>query len=223
MTTTNFQPYLEANEFIDVDSVAVQEYVANIVDPTDSLKEQCISLFYGVRDDFPYTPYYVSLNKKELRASHLLIRKKGHCVAKASLLAACARVIGVPSRLGFGTVRNHIGTGRVEEILKTNVLAFHGYTELFVNGKWVKATPAFNKGLCEKLNVAPLDWDGETDALFQEFDRTGNKYMEYLEDYGQFADLPYQLMLDTFRRHYPHLSDNIKEGEVFLDLRTVET
>ncbi len=93
----------------------------------------------------------------------------GHCIDKALLLAACARVLGIPSRLHFANVRNHIGTAKLEAMLGTDLLVFHGYTELFLEGRWVAATPAFNKELCAHLKVPPLEWDGRTDAIFQAY------------------------------------------------------
>ena len=75
------------------------------------------------------------------------------------------------------------------------ILVFHGAAEMFLNEKWLKMTPAFNKKLCEYLRVEPLEFDGETDSIFQEFDKSGNVFMEYLHDYGDFDDLPYELYL----------------------------
>ncbi len=89
----------------------------------------------------------------------------------------------------------------------TDIFTFHGYSELFLDGRWVKATPAFNASLCERFNVAPLEFDGRSDALFQQYDRDGNRYMEYLADHGVYADLPYDEMLAAFRQHYPTLME----------------
>ncbi|NIV15920.1 MAG: transglutaminase, partial [Aliifodinibius sp.] len=88
---------------------------------------------------------------------------------------------------------------------KTNIMVFHGYTELHLNGRWVKATPAFNKELCEKLRVAPLEFNGEEDSIFQEYNHEGGKFMEYLHDYGRFPDVPYELFVHELKKHYPHV------------------
>jgi hypothetical protein len=85
---------------------------------------------------------------------------------------------------------------------------FHGAAEMFVDGKWVKATPAFNKRLCDFLGVDAIEFDGTSDAIFQEYDREGNVFMEYLHDYGAFDDMPYQMFLDELDRHYPHITNN---------------
>ncbi|MGB0525904.1 MAG: transglutaminase, partial [Flammeovirgaceae bacterium] len=125
------------------------------------------------------------------------------------------RAVGIPSRLGFGAVKNHIGTAKLEAVLGTNVLAFHGYTEFYLEDKWVKATPAFNQALCDKLNVEALDFDGEHDCLFQQFDKANGQFMEYIEDYGQFDDIPLDLFIETMKAYYPHLFDQAAKGEKF--------
>jgi transglutaminase-like putative cysteine protease len=124
-------------------------------------------------------------------------------VAKAILLASLARVMGIPSRLGFADVRNHLTTERLKDMMKTDVFVFHGYTELYLDGKWVKATPTFNHDLCAKFGVIPLEFDGKNDCLLHAFDAKGQKHMEYLKDHGQFADLPVEKMLIAMRDAYP--------------------
>jgi hypothetical protein len=84
------------------------------------------------------------------------------------------------------------------------VFVFHGYTELFLEGKWVKATPAFNKSLCEFIGVHPLEFNGREDSIFQEYD-DGVHFMEYIHFHGTFSDIPLDYFIATLRKHYPHL------------------
>jgi hypothetical protein len=151
----------------------------------------------------------------------LLSKQRGYCVEKALLLAATARAVGVPSRLSFYIVRNHIATERLAKALEKDYLVFHGAAEMFLDGKWVKATPAFNKRLCDFLGVDPIEFDGQSDAIFQEYDREGNVFMEYLHDYGAFDDMPYQMFLDELDKHYPHLTNNPRfvSDELIYDFR----
>jgi hypothetical protein len=150
------------------------------------------------------------LRREGLRASDLLKRNRGYCVEKAVLLAASARAVNIPSRLSFYIVRNHIATEKLEKLLQKNYLVFHGAAELFIDGKWLKTTPAFNKKLCDFLQVEPLEFDGTCDSIFQEYDKAGNVFMKYLHDYGAFADLPYELYLAELNKHYPHIFENEK-------------
>ena len=165
-----------------------------------------VALYYAVRDGFRYNPWEVSLQPGDFSASAMLSRDRergGHCIDKANLLAACARVLGIPSRLHFANVRNHIGTEEFERKLGTDLLVFHGYVELHLNGGWVAATPAFNKELCTYLGVAPLEFDGQQDSIFQQYDAKGGSFMEYVHDYGHFAEIPFDLMIGEWRRFYP--------------------
>jgi transglutaminase-like putative cysteine protease len=197
--------YLEPTEFLDFDEPEVREFASRNSDEKKTATENAVSLYYAVRDGFKYNPYTLDLRRDGLRASNLVKRKSGYCIEKAILLAASARSVRIPSRLSFYNVKNHIATERIEKILGTNVLVFHGAAELFLNGQWLKTTPAFNRRLCEKLNVAPLEFDGTADSIFQQFDESGAVFMDYLFDYGDFADFPYELALSEMRRHYPHI------------------
>jgi transglutaminase-like putative cysteine protease len=206
--------YLRPAKFMDSDNPAVIEYSRKITTGITDEIEKAIALYYAIRDGFRYNPYRMDLRPEGLKASSLLSRDYGYCIEKANLLAACSRVAGIPSRLGFANVKNHIGTVKLEEILKTNVLVFHGYTELYLNQGWVKVTPAFNQELCEKLNVSPLEFNGKEDSIFQEYDREGGKFMEYLYDYGNFPDIPYDLLIHELEKYYPHIFE--KYGKVII-------
>lgn len=172
-------------------------------------RELAVSLYYAIRDAFRYTPWNVYLEPEYFLASRVLARaphEGAHCVDKATILAACARVHGIPSRLHFANVRNHIGTARLEQLLGTDLLVFHGYVELWLDDRWVAATPAFNRELCERLGVAPLEFDGVHDSVFQAYDRQAGKFMEYVEDHGVYLDVPVEQMVAAWRRHYPAIS-----------------
>jgi len=162
-------------------------------------------LYYAVRDGFRYNPYNITTKPHEMQASFILNRGDGHCVDKAILLAACARAIGIPARLEFADVRNHISTQKFIDLLKSDVFAMHGITQLFIDGEWTKATPAFNKELCSYFNVAPLEYTGEGASIFQEFDGNNNKFMEYVANHGVFDDYPRDYFIGVMILRYPHL------------------
>jgi transglutaminase-like putative cysteine protease len=210
--------YLQPTEFLNFDDKTVCDFAEQHAVGNSEI-EKAISLYLAVRDGFQYNPYILDLRKSGLQASDLLKRNHGYCVEKAVLLSASARAVGIPSRLSFYIVKNHIATEKLEKALKKDYLVFHGASELFLEGKWVKATPAFNQNLCKYLGVEPLEFDGKTDSIFQEYDKKGNVFMSYLHDYGSFADLPYDLYLDELQKHYPHIFENEKytEGDPVYD------
>ncbi len=202
--------YLQPTQFLDSDVPTVREFASMHTAGAKSNTEMAIKLYYAVRDGFQYDPYVLDLRREGLKASTLLTRTRGYCVEKAILLAASARAVGIPSRLSFYIVRNHIATDRLEKVLEKNYLVFHGAAEVLLEGEWRKSTPAFNKKLCDFLGVEPLEFDGTRDSIFHAFDRTGKVFMEYLHDYGAFADLPYEMYLNELNKHYPHIFGNGK-------------
>jgi transglutaminase-like putative cysteine protease len=173
--------------------------------PPEDVREKAVALYYAVRDEFRYDPYRIDLNHEAMKASAVLSRGYGFCIAKAVLLSAAARVQGIPARLGFADVRNHLTTDRLRRSMGTDVFVYHGYAELLIEGNWVKATPAFNKALCERFGVDTLDFDGIHDSVFQPFDSRGEQYMEYIKDHGRHADLPLEDLRKAFETAYPRL------------------
>ena len=197
------EKYLQATYFIDSDHPKIIEFARKNSRAGDSKIEKAIGLYYAVRDGIRYNPYSIEPVKNSMKASCVLDKRQGYCVAKAVLLAACTRAVKIPARLGFADVKNHLATERLTKLMGTDVYVYHGYTELFLNNKWVKATPAFNLTLCNNFNVKPLEFDGTKDSIFHPFDKSGNKHMEYVEEHGTFADLPWALILEEMMKSYP--------------------
>jgi transglutaminase-like putative cysteine protease len=195
-------PYLQSTPAIDCDHVSVIEYARRSAGVSPDPVEQAVRLYYAVRDDIRYDPYLLDLSVEGLKASTTLRTGRGWCVAKAILLAACCRVKGIPSRLGYADVRNHLTTARMRAAMKTDVFYWHGYTSIYLAGRWVKATPAFNIELCEKFRFHPLEFDGRADSIYHPFDREGNMHMEYLAYRGEYADVPLDAMKQSFLEEY---------------------
>ncbi len=204
-TKKEFQIYLQPTEFIDSDSQEIIEFARSSGRNKNSEIDIAVALFYAVRDGVRYDPYKMDLSKHGLKASTVLERRYGFCVPKAILLAAAGRAMGIPARLGFADVKNHLNSKRLYEKMRTNVFVYHAFTEMYIEDKWVKATPAFNLSLCEMAGVKPLDFDGENDSLFQQFDQKGNRHMEYIKYRGSFPDVPYAEMVTAFQEAYPHV------------------
>jgi transglutaminase-like putative cysteine protease len=199
---------LAPTPIIDSDHPAVREFSTSRAAGASSAKDRAVRLYYAVRDEVRYDPYGVAVDVETLRASATLESGRGWCVSKAVLLAAACRAIGIPARLGFADVRNHLSTARMREHMQTEIFYWHGYTSILVDedAHWVKATPAFNVELCEKFGFLPLEFDGESDSLYHPFDREGRKHMEYVNERGEFSDVPLEDMLATFADKYPVMS-----------------
>lgn len=198
--------YLKDTTFLDFKDSLFDEFTGNI-NSSGSTVEIAIQLYYLTRDSFLYDPYHLDLTINGLKASNVLRKKRAWCVEKSSVLAAAARKFDIPSRLGYAIVTNHIGVDKLLQFLRREEIVFHGFVELFLEGKWVKCTPAFDQRICRVSGVTPLDWDGSSDSLFQEFDH-GKKFMEYKHFYGVFDDVPIDLMNAEMKKYYPHLFES---------------
>jgi transglutaminase-like putative cysteine protease len=202
---TGLSPFLAPSIFIDSDAPSVRAFaqrsIGDAVDPVERARR----LYGAVRDSIIYDPYVDFTRADTFRASACLAAGRGFCIGKAALLAASARVVGIPARVGFADVRNHLATPRLIELMGTDEFIYHGYAALHLDGQWIKATPTFNLSLCERFGVKPLDFDGRSDALFHPFDSSGRRHMEYLRDRGQFADVPLETIQAAFRALYPGL------------------
>jgi len=197
------EEFLEETDFLDFSDELMQEYVS-AMRSIENNTEKAIQLYYKVRDGFRYDPYHLNLTSVGLKASTILSKKRAWCVEKAIVLAAGLRALGIPSRLGYGIVVNHIGVEKLTHYLRREEIVFHGYVDVFLNGKWVKTTPAFDPGVCRVAGVPCLEWDGKSDAMFQAYNGE-QRFMEYTHFYGTFADVPMQLMITEMRKYYPHL------------------
>jgi transglutaminase-like putative cysteine protease len=176
-------------------------------------RERAVALYLAVRDQIRYDPYRIDLSDEGMRASTALRLGHGWCVPKAVLMAAVARAAGLPARLGFADVQNHLSTEKLRRTMGSDVFVWHGYTELWLDGAWRKATPAFNLSLCEKFGLLPLEFDGVQDSIYHPFDRAGQRHMEYLNQRGSFEDLPLAQIRADFAVHYPGFAQTPAEGD----------
>lgn len=182
-------------------------------------KGRAIALYHVVRDGIAYNPYLDFFDPSVYRASDVLKAGQGFCVGKAALLCACARAVGIAARPGYADVRNHITSKKMSEVVENGIFYWHSYTEMLIEGKWVKSTPAFDSALCERAKLAPLEFNGESDSLFQPFDPAGRKHMEYLQDRGPYPDVPFETIVADFRRLYPKLADaSVADGDFKADV-----
>ena len=207
--------YLNTTELIDSDHPLILEITKEFDKETLSAKEKAIGIYVKIRDGWKYDPYNIGLTPERFRASHIAQKDTGHCVEKSVLLVACLRALGLPARLHLGKVKNHIAVERLMEKFGSNELTPHGMVNVQIDGKWLKMSPAFNKSLCVKFKVEPLDFDGENDSFLQQYNAEGSKFMEYIEDYGYFDDVPLEFMKQNVLEHYPHIFAKLGDAKEF--------
>jgi transglutaminase-like putative cysteine protease len=204
-TDSSLRLYLSPAEFIDSDHAGICAKAAAKVGSISDPVERTRVLYRAVRDGIRYDPYIDYTNPETYRASSVLSQGFGYCVGKASLYVALCRASGIPARLGLADVKNHLATPRLLEIVGTDVFAYHGYVEIMPGREWIKATPTFNVGLCQKLGVPPLEFSGDSDALLQPFDANGREFMSYVARHGTFFDVPVKFLIGEMTRLYPKL------------------
>jgi len=197
------EEYLSPTAILDADNPIVTEFARQALrdNPGDTVSK-AVALYYAVRDRIWYDPYLPFYRPEHYRAGRIVELGRAFCIGKAALLCALARANRIPARLGYADVRNHLATRQLIEFLGSNVFVFHGYTELHLEGRWVKATPAFNIELCRKHDVAPLEFDGRRDSIFQPCSNDRRLFMEYLADHGTFADVPVERIVAAMRAAY---------------------
>lgn len=211
--------YLVSGEFVDSEHPHIVRFAENAVAAIRGEKARAIALYRAVRDEISYNPYIDYSRPETYRASEVLKAGQGFCVGKAALLAACARAVGIAARPGYADVRNHITSKKLYELVQSDIFHWHSYTEMLIEGKWVKSTPAFDKALCERAKLAPLEFDGENDSLFQPFDPEGRRHMEYLQERGSYPDVPFATIVAEFKRLYPRLiASGIAAGDFKADV-----
>ena len=194
--------WLQPTWYIDADDPRVVAFgetaVGDATDPT----AKAIRLFYAVRDGFRYDPYNISHEPEDFRASAVVESGSNWCVPKSVLLTAAARSQGIPARLGFADVRNHLTSEKLKAQMSSDVFAWHGYSEVLLDDGWHKLSTAFNIELCDRFGVGALEFDGTGDALLHPFDKAGNRHMEYVTQRGSFDDLPLERILADFSELY---------------------
>lgn len=189
-------------DYVDSDHPQVVSFAEKVTEGLASPADKAKALYREVRD-LRYDPYVDTGNPETFRASSVLANGRGYCVGKASLLAAACRAVSVPARVAFADVTNHLATPELKERMGTDLFAWHGFTEIWLDGRWLKVSPTFNSTLCDKLGVAPLEFDGQNDALLQAFDGAGRTFMRYGQQHGAFYDVPFKFIRDEMRRQYP--------------------
>jgi len=195
---------LQPTWYLDADHPGIVAFAERVVADSgaESGRHRAVALFDAVRDGWRYDPYNMVLEADSFKASNVLASASNWCIPKSVLLTTACRAVGIPARLGFSDVRNHLQSEKLRAKMGTDLFVFHGYSELWIEGVWRKASSAFNKELCDRFGTKVLEFNGVDDALMHSFDESGNRHMEYVNERGSFADVPLAEMLAAFDEAY---------------------
>ena len=202
MTTNQMEEYLRPTPTIDCDRKSIRKKSRTLTKGRHNSADKGKSLFYFVRDEIKYTFYVPSDLPAHFRASQIMETGEGFCVQKAVLLTALARAADIPARLHLADIRNHLLADKPRQMIGTTLVTYHGYCELYIQGKWVKATPAFDLKMCQRNRIIPVEFDGKTDAIFHRHNLDGKLHIEYVKDHGCYEDVPLDEIYDGWVRDY---------------------
>lgn len=130
------QKFLEEDEYIDFSSEIIQEKARELFEGVTSDIEKARIAYEFVRDEIPHS---FDLNAKVItaKASDVLKHKTGICHAKANLLAALLRCVGIPCGICFEriTLADDDSQG----------YCVHAFNAVYVDNRWIKLDARGNK------------------------------------------------------------------------------
>ena len=194
--------FLSPTAGIQCDHPQVRALAASIVVGTDDPQQAAAELFNFVRDEVAYSPYVPFDRLDDYLALATLERGKGFCVQKAALLCALARAADIPCRLGFAHIRNHQLPANLAQVLGTDVMFHHCYVEWELNGRWRKATPSFERALCQERGWRVVEFQPRADCLLPALDLAGRPHISYLDKLGWREGVPLEEILESWRQGY---------------------
>jgi transglutaminase-like putative cysteine protease len=217
LSSFTMNKYLKSTEFIDWETESVKNKAAELTSGLNTDREKAVALYYFVRDRIKQNPYAPGFVPEDYKASVILQRGNGYCQHKALLLVALARAAGIPARPGYADFRDHCLSKKFRDMIGgDNLLIQHGYAELYIEDKWVHASPAYDLGTCNKMGFVPVEFDGIHDARDSAFNARGKPHMELVKDHGTYDDFPWDFILsyrqewvNSIGREWGEYTDNV--------------
>lgn len=188
--------------YLDSDHPLLLETVRRLTAGSKTPNETIQRIFLFIRDKIPYNMYAVSGNAEYYKASKILEMGNGYCIQKAILFTAMGRAAGIPSKLVLVAIRNHLTPPDVVKLLGGNLFFPHAYSQFLLDDRWVNVAATYDRPLCERIGAAVPDFDGHTDTLLPKTDLLGRPFIEYVDDYGSFDDLPWDFIKEKVPSYY---------------------
>ncbi len=199
---TDMERYLKCTEIIDCDNDTIKKQAQLVVNNLSTDREKAVALYYFVRDEVKHNPYAPAASAEDHKASWTLERGNGQCQHKSALLTALCRVVGIPARVGYVDIRDHLLSEKFRQMVGgDNLLIQHGYAELYINGEWLHVSSAYDLATCDKGGFVPVDFDGTRDAKDSPLDKEGRPHIEHVTDHGNFDDFPWDF-IESYRREW---------------------
>lgn len=188
--TSDSDKFLLPAPGVQSDHPKVVALAHEIIAGLDHPGEQARALFNYVRDTVRYSVSVPFEDLSDYLALNTLERGWGFCVQKAALLCALARAVGIPARLGFADIRNHLLPDYLDRMVPDKIIYCHSFVEWRLEGRWLKATPSFDKRLSEERGWHLVVFSLEADSLLPATDLAGRPHVEYLRYRGWRPGVP---------------------------------
>jgi len=197
---SGIERFLKCTEIIDCDSDAIKEKALEVTTGLKTDKEKAVALYYFVRDKIKHNAYIQLYDPIRYKASSTLKAGDGMCQNKAILLVALARAVGIPARLGLVDVEDYQLSESFKQMIGgVNTMPLHGFAELYIDGRWVHASPAYDLATCQKKGFIPVEFDGVNDAKDSEYTKAGQLHMKHIKYHGPYEDLPLDEIYNYYR------------------------
>ncbi len=204
---------MQATDVIDSDTPSIREKALSLTQGKESDREKAIVLYYFVRDSVRHEPYATGFELEDYKASGTLQKGCGFCTHKSILLVALARAAGIPGRIGFADIRDHLLSYKFRKIIGGgNLLIYHGYAELRIDGRWVHASPAVDAEACRQNGFVPVEFDGVNDFKDSEYNKKGRKHIEWVQDRGTYEDFPWDEIRAAAQEFWAKLGKSFEEA-----------
>jgi transglutaminase-like putative cysteine protease len=226
MSPNDLDQFLRPSPGIQCDHpevIALAEKVSGGGDPV----ERAARLFDFSRDTVRYSVYEPFWEIEDYWALNTLARGKGYCAQKAALLTALARAVGIPARIAYAHIRNYQLPDEMVRSLGDNVLHYHTYVQWHLNGRWLAATPSFDRKLCADLGWRLVEFVPDRDLMLPALDTRGRPHIDYVAKLGWRPGIMLDEMLTFWRtlqggRRIKVWMAAVKTGKSFGQVNQVE-
>ena len=168
------------------------------------IEEKAREIFYFVRDRIRYL-FHADSNEDQYLASNILKKKGGFCTQKSILFCALARACDIPAGIYFYDIVDYTLPQHIIDLLQTRTLYRHGIVALYLNGKWLKYDATLDSNLVARNNLIAVEFFPDRDCLMHEKTDSGARHIEYVKNYGLFADVSFDEIKLWFKEYYSHL------------------
>jgi transglutaminase-like putative cysteine protease len=196
------EQYLAPAPGVSCDEPELWDLARSIVRGSKNDVEAGVQLFNWVRDTVRYSAYVPFWDLRHYHAATIMARGCGYCVQKSALLVALYRSLGFPARLSFADIENHLLGQNLAQYLGTKVMTFHCFAELFLGGKWVKATPSFEQKLCQAQGWKLVEFNGRENAMLPAEDLQGRPHVAYLKSHFSSPGVPLNRIMEAWETVY---------------------